>query len=197
MSNPVGIYNVYGIKEKSQIIIQQKEVVYPKENEEINDIPVSNYKIIENVSGKICACNITDRFLLSTKKLPLFYISVVYEVPLKTVLLYRLYFSFTITDNTTCKEELIESPINGKFYIELFINNTQNVIDDKIENFVGNEETYEKLKKFTLAGEMKTMTEAMVDEIIQQLKEQYDNQMDDFNIPENIINLKNYDLDKK
>ena len=44
---------------------------------------------------------------------------------------------------------------------------------------------------------MKTMTEAMVDEIIQQLKEQYDNQMDDFNIPENIINLKNYDLDKK
>jgi len=198
MANPIGIYNVYGIKEQSQIVIQQKEVVYPKENEQVTDMLVSNYKIIENVFGKIYACNITDRFLLSTKKLPLFYISVVYEVPLKTVLLYRLYFSFTIEDDIKSSDQLIGSPINGKFCVEIFINNVQNVIDDKVEKFMGNEEVYNKLKIFTMADEMKKMTDVMVDEVVKQLKEQYTDQMDDFSvIPENIISLKNYDLGGK
>lgn len=194
MTNPVGIYNIYGIKDKSQIVIEQKEVVYPKENEQISDIHVDTYGITDKVFGKIFACNITDRFLLSTKKLPLFYISIVYEVPLKSVLLYRLYFSFVIEDNITSREQLIGSPINGKFCIELFMNNTQTVIDNNIDMFIGNEGSYDKLKDFTLNEGMIGVAKTMVDEIVAQLGS---SGIEDFVVPENIISLKNYDLRDK
>jgi hypothetical protein len=188
----VGIYNVYGIKDESKIVIEQREVVYPKEDEQINDIHISNYKITENVFGKIFACNITDKFLLSTKKLPLFYISVVYEIPLKTVLLYRMYFSFNIEDNITCKEQLIGSPIRGKFCIELFLNNSQTVMDNNIGEFKGNDASYDKLKEFTVSEGMVQMAEIMVGEIVEQLK---CDDLGDFAVPENIIKLKDYDVD--
>lgn len=194
MSRAVGVYNVYGIKDKNQIVIEQKEVVYPKDGEQINDIHISDYKIIDNVMGKIYACNLTDSFLLSTKKLPLFYINIIYEIPLKTVLLYKIYFCFTIEDDIKSSEQLIGSPINGKFYVEIFINNTKKIIDDKIEQYMGNDEAYSKLQNFTTADEMKQLTKIMLEEVIKQLEAEHGAKMEDFNIPKNIISLKNYDL---
>lgn len=195
MSTPIGIYNIHGIQDENKIIIQHKETVYPKEGEQLVDMTIDTYKIIENVFGKIYACNLTDKFILSTKTLPLFYVSIVYEIPLKTILLYRLYFNFTIEDDIKNSEQLIGNPINGKFSVDIFINNSKKTIDNNIEKFMGNDFTFKKLISFTMADEMKEMCKLMMDEIIIQLKEQYKDDVCNYEIPSNIISLKNYECD--
>lgn len=193
MSDAIGIYNVYGLKGESKIFISHKETVYPKEGEQVTDMIIDDYKIGENIVGKICACNLTHHYLLSTKTLPLFYVSVMYEVPLKTVLLYRIYFVFTIDDDIKSSEQLIESPVGGKFFVEIFIGDTKKVIDN-IDIFTGNDEIYKKMIDFTKSDGMREMVDVMVGEIAEKLREQYQDTTS-YEIPENIISLKNYKFD--
>jgi len=198
MSKAVGIYNVYGIQNESKIVINHKENVYPKENEKINDILcISKYKIIDDVYGEIYACNLTDSFLLSTKTLPVLYVSVTYQRALRCVLLYRIYLYFSIEDDIKSSEELIGSPINGKFSMKIFMNGSEQPIGNNIDSYVGNEEIYNKFKTFTTADEMKELTTVMVEEILEKFSEMYKDERNSFEVPSNIISLKNYKVDEE
>lgn len=194
-SKAVGIYNVYGIQDESKIIINQKEVVYPKENETINDIFIKEFPIMENIKGKIYACNITDSLLMTSKTLPLMYITVVYEKRLFTVGLYKMYLSFDITDNIQSEKELLNSPINGKFKFDLILNNKIQTIDNNIPVFIGNDATYEKFINFTTADAMKDMINVMIIEIDESMREKYNDDTNSFKMPSDYISLKNYDFD--
>lgn len=191
----VGIYNVYGIKDESKIMIDFKELVYPKENETINDIFIKEYIIMENVKGKIYACNVTDTLLMSSKTLPLMYVTVAYEKKLFSVGLYKMYLSFDITDNIQSEKELIGSPINGKFKLDLILNNKIQTIDNNIPIFKGNETTYEKFFDFTIADGMKEMLNVMIEEIDESMREKYNDDTNSFKMPSDYVSLKDYNFD--
>lgn len=194
MSKSVGIYNIYGIEGESRVVINHRETVCPKEEETINDVLLDDYHIIENVQGKIYACNLTDSFLLSTKKLPVFYINVIYERPLVCVLLYKVYLLFEITCDIKSAEELIGSPIEGKFTVDVVINDMAQTIDDNITSFAGTENTCQKLINFTCVDEMKELIGIMIKEIQDKNNKKYENENFNFDIPENVISLKDYDV---
>jgi hypothetical protein len=189
----IGLYNVYGIKDESKALIHHKENICSTEGEQITDMLIDDYKIYENITGKVFACNLTNHFLLSTKTLPLFYVSVTYEIPLKTVLLYRLYFSFTIEDNITSAEQLIENPIGGKFNVDIYVNGGIKTIDH-VEKFTCNDDIYKKLIEFTMADEMKELGKVMVGEIVEQMQEQYSLDDSYSTVPDEIVSLKDYDI---
>ncbi len=197
MSKAVGIYNVYGIKDECRIIINHKENIYPKEGEKINDIVIDKYKIVEDVYGEINACNLTDAYLLSSKTLPVLYLSVMYQKSFRNVLLYRIYLYFTIEDDIKSCKDLIGNPISGKFSLKIFINNKEQLIDSDIGIYIGNEAMYKKLIHFTVVNEMKEIISVMVEEIQQKFSEMYKDEMNSFEVPENIVSLKNYMLVQK
>jgi hypothetical protein len=65
-------------------------------------------------------------------------------------------------------------------------------MDNNIGEFKGNDASYDKLKEFTVSEGMVQMAEIMVGEIVEQLK---CDDLGDFAVPENIIKLKDYDVD--
>lgn len=188
----IGIYNIYGIHNTSQILIKHRENVYPKEGETINDMLVKKYAITDDVYGEIYACNLTDSFLLSTKTLPCLYVNIIYERPMRNCLLYRINLYFTIEDNITSSDQLINSPINGKFFTKIFLNNAEQTIEENISPYPGNEAIYNTFITFTTASEMKEITNSMIIEIQEKFKEMYKDEFSNLQVPENIISLKNY-----
>ncbi len=197
MSKAVGIYNVYGIKDERRVIIDHKENIYPKDGEKINDVLIDKYTVIDDVYGEINACNLTDAYLISSKTLPVLYLSVTYQKSFRCVLLYRIYLYFTIEDEIKSCKELIGNPINGKFSLKIFINNKEQLIDSDIGVYIGNDGMYNKLRHFTVVNEMKEIISVMVEEIQQKFSEMYKDEMNSFEVPDNIITLKNYMLIEK
>lgn len=112
-----------------------------------------NYQIV----GRACTCNIPGGFLLKNKKMPVYYLSLLYASQLVTGSMFNYFLYFTIDDETSEKLLLPKNYINklmsGKFTLELmdaegfltfFIKNKRPEIEDQII------ESY--LEKFDLAS---------------------------------------------
>lgn len=190
-----GIFSVKGIKDKNQVTIQHIENIKLKTEEFIQDTFVTSYDIMKDVIGEIHTCNITDVFIMASKTLPLLYINVVLEKPLRRILLYRVYLCFTIESNVTKKEELLDKPLDGKFGIEIAIDGTKQKIDDDLPIYMGENEIQIKLINFTKNDDMKELIKSMIKDVEKKLGERYEKEFGYLKPPTNPISLKNYKID--
>ena len=190
-----GIFNVNGIKNKSQVKIEHISNEKLKQHEYISDTQLKTFDIFKNVKAEVYKCNVTHVFLTSSKKLPMMYISVIYERPLRRVLLFRVYLCFTIESEIKAVKDLINNPLNGKFTLEISIDNQRKEIDDKVNVFPGEEKVCEKLLNFSTAPEMKELILDLIDEVNEKIKKEYEAEMEYYKPPKNVISLKNYPID--
>ena len=189
-----GIFSLKGISNKNQIKINHIENVTLQKEEYIPDTLLDRYDIMEGIIGEIYSCNITHIYLMESHKLPMLYISVIYERPLRRILLFRVYLYFTIEDNIPSVKHLLNNEINGYFSLEINIENEKKEIEKKITKYLGDEKMVDKLKNFTLKEEMKELIKNLVMEANQKLREEYSKEFEFYEIPKNTISLKNYKL---
>ena len=190
-----GIFNLHGIRYQSQIKINHRENVTLKNNECVGDTLIKEFQIMDHVKGEINMCNITHVFLMSTKKLPMLYISVINERPMRRILLFRIYLCFTIETEVKNPKELLNNPLNGKFNLEIIMDNNHKEMNDKIEKYPGDERMYDNLEKFVNTSEMKELIESLVEEIDERMRKEYEEEFEYLKPPTNVISLRNYKLD--
>ncbi len=191
-----GVFIVNGIKDTNKAKITH--VNNMENNQIINDNFHDSYKIDEDTTGDIYKCNISDRFLMSTKELPLFYINVILKKFMQSTLLFKLCFYFNVESNLQNVEDLLDKEIEGSFSVVILVNNHKKVLNSDIKNFKGDEEHLEQLKKFTKDDQMIDLMNSMKEDIISNLRKQYG---DRYHLPSSppkkIISLKNYGKDEK
>lgn len=186
-----GIFSINGIKNTNQIKIKHLENMKLKKNEFVPDELINRTEIVKDVYAEIYMCHITDVYLMSSKILPIMYVSVIYEQPLRRFLLFRVYFQFEILSEIKSVKDLLENHIEGTFSIELDLDNKKQKLEDNIKSYIGNDKMYNKLNEFVTNNDMKSLIADLVDEINLRLKEQYQEYFDAYSIPKNIISLKN------
>jgi hypothetical protein len=188
------IFKVNGIKKRKQIKIEHINNISLKKDQYIEDILVDECKVMKDVYSEVYQCNITDLFLMTSKKLPVFYTSVMYERPFKKVLLFRIYLFFTIESDIKDIDQLLSKQITGKFSFELLINNQKKEIDGDIGIFPGEKKMKKKILNFTKTNEMKELIKTLMEEVNDKLREQYKDEIVSYKMPTNIISLKDYEL---
>lgn len=187
-----GIFTLSGIRNENNVKIKHVTNMNLKTNEHIADTLIEKFDIMKNVRGEIYQCNITDSFLLSSKKLPMSYISVIYEKSLKNILLFRVYLCFTIQSEIKSSKQLLQNKIYGKFDLEIFIENNKKQLDDNITIYPGDEKMFAKFKNFATDEEMKQLAQGLIDDINDKLQKEYEKEFEYYTIPTKILSLKDY-----
>jgi len=187
-----GIFTLHGVRNESQIKIKHIENVKLKGNEYVGDTPVKQFEIFKGVVGEIYTCNITDTFIMKTRKLPMMYISVIHDKPLRRILLFRVYLCFTILSDIKTSAELLNNKHSGKFSLEIEMDNTRKELNDQLDKYPGDEKMHSKLTNFTLAPEMKELSKSLVADINKKLQDDCEKEFAQYKPPTNVISLKNY-----
>lgn len=166
-------YHLTQINGENATII--KPVILQEEGKILDDF-VERYKITDNLYGEIYRCNIIDTFLLSTKKLPYAYISIIYEKSIIRSFIYTLYLQFRIEDEMKTGNELINNKIKGKFTIEIVGNKEMKILEELfMENEKSLNKVIERMKLLTITKEMINIAN---EEIDIRYKELYENNED-------------------
>lgn len=188
-----GIYEVRCKKGENLSIIKPIGIMELAETESVADEKLESYELSQGLLVEIHKCNITDTALLLTKKLPVLYAAIIYERPLRRILLFRIYVYFTVTDTIKSSKELINHPIKGNFHIELSMNDKKEVIDN-LDFFPGKQEVINKIKEFINMDDMKIIINDIVADVNQKLTEEFREEFEYFKKPEKVISLKNYKI---
>lgn len=192
MKQRIGTYQLHGVDNESQAKIIPVGFVDLSKGERINDTVIRPFEIKKNIMGVICGCNITDSYLVSTKKLPMFTVNIIYELVGKTTLLGKLYFLFTITQPVTSQEEFINNPLNGRYSLEFGVDQTNKVvIDHDFGVYPGLKEIIFKLEDIVKSSYMTELFDDIVNEENKKIKGEHD-YMYDGSVPKPTINLSNY-----
>lgn len=186
-----GIFSLKCFKGGTQAKIEHLENIVLKPTEFVPDTKIKEFKVTDTAIAEIYKCNITDKFLMSTKKLPVLYISVIHQKPVQKFLLYKVYIYFTITSEIKSVKDLLDEKVTGKFSTEISIDDKKKELNDPLEKYPGDEKMYEKLENFTKAESMVNLTNNLVDEVNSRLQAQYGKELDHFmNKPESFIKAK-------
>lgn len=188
----VGVYSLKGNKNESTVNIVGLGVMELKGDENVRDTCINRFEISKNISGIVFACNITHAYLISTKKLPVIYVSVVYEQGLKCYRLMDIYVTFTITSEIKSAKQLLSEKLNGFFDVEAVIDGEAIQLDEKIDKFQGETELIEQLSKFITTDEMKEMINELLEVQFEKQRQKFNEQYHGVRIPEKIISLKDY-----
>ena len=196
------IFTLNGIKKTNQIKINHINNMGLLQHQYVADTLLEQYDIFDdndndnndNVQGELFQCNITDLFLMTSKKLPMMYVNVIYEKPLQKILLFRIYLFFTIEADIKDVKQLLLKPITGKFSFELAINDQKKIIDDDLGIYIGDGRMQKKMVNFTKVDDMKVLIKSLMEEVDEKFREQYKEEFDLYKIPTNIISLKDYPL---
>lgn len=183
-----GIFSLKCFKGGTQAKIEHLENVTLNGSEFVPDTKIKEFSVTDSAVCEIYRCNITDTFLMSTKKLPVLYINVIHQKPVQKFLLYKVYLYFTITSEIKSVKDLLDEKVTGKYTTEISIDDMKKELNDPIEKYPGDEKMYEKLENFTKADSMVSLTNNLVDEVNSRLKAQYGKELDHFmNKPETFI----------
>jgi hypothetical protein len=164
--NIVGIYSLKGIPGKSSVRIKQLDTIFMKEDTKVRDSLVDSFYVMEErkIYVEVFACNVTNYYLLKTKKQPVFSFVIYYYKQLMKTELFRMYLSFDITDDVTSEKELLENDLNGNFVTEIVMAGKSRTLDKQIEIFESNEKVMSIFKAFLKTPTMKSMLITLADE---------------------------------
>jgi len=154
-----GVYNINGVSEQKAIIKGTGNIRLGA-GEIVKDTLVNRFNITNVVYGEIYKCNIIDTYLLSNKKLPILYVSVVYEKPLVRDVLFTIFLYFTITDNIKNENELINNEITGLFSVEMMMDKSNNIIESDV--YIDDNTIIENIKKLIFSSEIKLIIEELI-----------------------------------
>jgi hypothetical protein len=144
-----------GAVDKSERYIDERMDIADKKNKVLNN-GTKALTIMPNVYAIFYKCNISDAFLLGNKRLPVMYTTIMYERPFATGHLFDITLYFEISNDTkkiNNPQELFNTTFNGKYYIDITVDNKKDKID--IDNFAGYDETIMKFKELLENSEMK------------------------------------------
>ncbi len=189
-----GIFTAHGIRNENKIKLEHIENLTLKPHEYVSDTLINQFKISTGITGDIYKCNITDLFIMSNKKIPISYVNVTYERPLKKFLLFKIGLYFTIESDIKSSNQLLKEQIEGTFSLEILLDGVRKELEG-IKTFPGNKNIYAKFTDFISAPETIQLAESLVDEINIKIKEEYKAEFEYYKLPENIISLRNYKLD--
>lgn len=201
MQKVQGIYSLRGLKESNTVKIKHLANIRLKDTEHVPDEKLKDecFDVEKGVKALVYKCHITDNYINKNRKLPMLYISVVLDKPLRSILLYRIYLYFTITDNIKSEKDLLKKKLSGYYSMEVMIGDKKIVIEEKNTIFPGRNEVIQQMKDFILSEEMKEMLDGLValnDEMFKsQFKEEFEEHMEGLKIPENVISLADYNIE--
>ena len=113
-----GIFTLTGVKYQSKIKIHHIKNEVLKHNEYVGDTLVEQFNITKGVIGEIYRCNITDIYIMAYKKLPLFYVNVINERPMRKVLLLVPLLAFLlggcVKEETTIIQPVVQ-PVQSQY----------------------------------------------------------------------------------
>lgn len=193
------VFTVNGIKNENKIIIKPHHDPMAFQTKKITDTKIKRFEVSKSVMGEVLTCNVSSNFLELSKKIPVMYLNVVYERPLRRILLYKVTLLFIMSEEEVVKRKtipsLIKYPIEGIFTLEISLEDKNKIIDDDIATYPGNDEMCEKLVQFSQTDDMQQFTNDLVTDICTKLEEAYKKEIEDLKPPRNIISLRNYKLD--
>ena len=186
------IFTANGIRNESRVKIEHINNMKLKKHEYVGDVLKERFDVMKGVFGEIYQCNITDVYLMVSKKLPILYVNIICEKPMRKILLFRVYLYFTIQSEIKTEKELLEKPLDGKFTMEISIESTKRELADDIPHYPGNEQMYGRLKTFVKTEEMIELIRSLVGDVEKKIREEYAKDFDYFKIPTKTISLKDY-----
>jgi len=189
------IFNIDGITNSSKVHIKQIASGYMQSNKKISDTQIKSYNISNNIFAQLFRCNITNSFLVTTKKLPVMYINVWWSQSIRKILLYRLFLYFTIKENIESSDQLLKNEIEGKFTMEVMIEGKTRAIDE-FETYLGNGKMENILINFTTSDDIKVLHNELITTERKKIADKYAREFEDYKtLPKATISLKDIDLD--
>ena len=131
----------------------------------------------------------------NTKKLPVFYISIVLDKPMRRIYLLKLYLYFTITSNVTNSTDLINNELDGTYSMEVAIDNTHKELNNKIYKYNGLRRMISMFTTFLQSNDMISYIKELVETENNRIKQEFIKQYSNYTIPKVTVSLKNYNLD--
>jgi len=196
--NLIGIYTIDGIKGKNKIRINHKCNTILKEDMVIKDQNLEKYPIaklhIGVATGYVYKCTLTHHYIASTKRLPLYYINVLWVKPIQILSVYRIIVYFDITSKITSADDLIGKEIEGIFSIYAIVDNKEIPLDKNIIKYPGDTEIIANLKKLTVMKDMKEYLYDLIDSKKKEIAKKYG--FKNYKIPKNIISLKDININE-
>lgn len=189
-------YEVCGCEDEQKITIKYTGNIVIKQGDEINDILMDRFDLSDDVVCEIYKCRITTEYLMHNNQLPVIYARVIYEKPLKRILLFKICLYFTIDDkvcnNIKNMDQLLTDKLDGIFFEEIEMSCSVQTINNDIKKYPGDEFIYKKLSSFISSDEMQEMISSLIADINYKLQQQYQGELEYFRKPTNIISLKDY-----
>jgi hypothetical protein len=185
------IYNVDGVKNKSAAKIKPIGSLFVEKNDTVKDDHIKAINIRENLTGHIFLCNISNTYLVSTKKYPMMYVIVDYYKSLLRCNLFKLYLFFTVTDNIQMEKKLVNNELTGTFSFEVCINNSYKKIDKTIHTYPGKNKMLQNMKDLLKSDTMQSVIDGMINEVEEKRKKKYAHVFTDYKIPVPTISFRN------
>lgn len=187
-----GIFSIKGVRYENKVKINHLQNMKLKQTEYISDTLVNQYDICKGVVGEIYTCNFTHVYLMSSTKLPMAYVSVILDKPMRRVLLFRIYLFFIIKTEVKNIKQLLDEPLEGEFSLEITIENSTRNLGETIDRYPGDEKIYEKLTSFTMDENMKELIKLQITEVNGAFREMFKNDFNYTEPPKKTISLKDY-----
>jgi hypothetical protein len=176
-----GVYNVIGQRGSNF----EAKIIPIKVDEDVStpkDMIIDEQIMEETLTCTVARCSLPDSFIMSSKVLPMYYVTVFYKRSTLLMELFRIYFCFTIDMEIKNANQLINSALYGKFHFELRRDGEKKMIA--------------LLKEYAMSEQLKPAIQIMVKEKDKMLEEKYGD-ASQYKVPEKFIKLSevNYDDD--
>ena len=190
----VGVFALRGCKNKNSVRIKHLDNVLLGPGQIIKDTVIKKYPIQSFIHGEVFACNITDKYLISTKKQPLLCIKIFWTKYLQQTLLYKVYLNFTIETKVETQDDFLSRRLSGKYSIDGMIDGESLVLDE-IDVFPGEQEMVDKIISLTQTEGMILIAKDLIKRKEEELSNKYEKEFEQFKIPKNVISLRDYKID--
>lgn len=174
-----GIFQVDGIYGQNKIKLNYIKNESISQTKFITDSKIHASEIETRLYCEIYRCNITDKYIMSTKKLPIYNVFVKYYSKMVLSELIKLTLYFVIEDIVTTEEQLLSSELNGKYILEISIDNKTTVIDDDFGSFRGNKKTIKRLESIVTTKQFREILKNLMiqsdEKLIKKMGDPYSN----------------------
>lgn len=193
------IVTLRGIKNTNMIKIKHLANVKLSPTEIVPDEKLDEYDICKRPKGvvkaKIYKTHITDSFLMSTKKLPMLYFSVILEQPLRSMLLYKIILYFTIQSNVKSAKELLGGKHKGEYSVEMVINDKVQSLNKSFDEYPGRDTIIKTIKDLISEKETLELTTELAEINEYEMVKMFNQEFETYKIPEKTVSLKDLELE--
>lgn len=193
--NLVYVYNIDGVKNESCAKVKFVGQIQIGEADKVQDTLLKTFQLKDDVKAYVFLCNMTDSYLVSTRKYPYMYVIIDYYKSLLRCSLFKLYLYFTVTGQVQNDKQLINNKLDGEFTFEVCINDCYKKIDTSIPIFLGKDKTVDRIEELLKSPSIDTVINELMDDAEETRKNQYVDMFSNVSIPQVTVSLKDYESD--